>query len=1285
MTPLWMTFSGLIDPSLFAIGQGGGFYYLLHFVFGARGMLYFFIAMTIVGLVLGAWRWLKNRSKNKKAKQMEAEMKGQAAATPQGVNKAEHIAKLDDLRKKFNEGLEKFNAAGKDIYSLPWYMVVGEPGSGKTEAIRHSNVGFPAGLQDELQGVGGTINMNWWFTNKAVLLDLAGRLMFGDVPAGMTSEWNEFLKLIKKFRPNCPVNGLLLVIPADSLIKDTPEEISSKSQKIAEQLETIQRILNLRFPVFVIITKSDLINGFREFFDDLDSPETQHQILGWSNPQSIDDPFNPDATDQYLAEVEKMLFRRRMLLLEDPTPRQDLSEMRFNEMDTLYDLPNSFSKIVPNLKRYLQSVFVAGEWTTKPLFMRGIYFTSSMREGAALDADLANALGLSVDALPEGRVWERERSYFLRDVFIEKIFREWGLVTKAVNVTADQRRKKIIWLSISIVSILLLILFTWFGFRSMHHSIGRERHLWVAAKEELTDKETANRMRILFQQPGIKTYFFGGNVDLKRVGLNMKVNEFNDDLYKLIQKPLRIPLIFRMIPFNTGNVNNMRKQAYRVLFDLNVLYPLVSASRTKITKAQPEPWSDKTHRTLEELIKLEADLEIKGKGSEFMIDDNSQYVQLIAFFAYLFEKTHGRHTGLYQNMLQWSYAPKKGEGEWPPEWLMLGDTLDKNQPLKTGFARFAEHCMKESKLQDLDNMLNIIAQIWPKLDNFDANYLDVLAKFLKFILDNLDEFPKLAAFQQHEEEWEKHHLNLTKAFMNMKNTASAIRGETEKIALFKTGDIMNEYNRMVSNSLQELRICMDTLALPGKAPKPKAEEKETKTKPPDPDETPDPDADPDHEPAYYDWPPITEDIEERKERIVKEQQLYFLDRDNIDAIIDLQGKYTSLIELLKRYEFQVQLYHPVALPNEIALDQDRWTICYNQIKSQDMDSVNLQLRKFNKHCNDVFATFTNMPIEKIGLILKRSNEGQEILDEEKFKRNCLRVLKAWTAVSGDTLTARWQLLRLGGKSFKRYFLFATTGLLKYDYSAQYWNDLTHTCLKSLATETAQAIQNVMPTVISYARFPLDLKRENVKELSQKDMKAIAQLLSKIHPREAFKNPTTIGGGSDTGVGRLDKELISLRTVDLGELTRWFKEAQDMTDKLYDEKILGVLICGVSIMPESGRLPFAVIQLNNEPRVPVSDIKEPTKIGSVVSPGTEIELKLFRSVGDARPMVDPIIFRGDWSSLHILHDYHAKQGSTSRDWYVTIPSTAGNLQLMFNFNRELPSVQKWPNFKPGSEE
>ncbi|MFC1806683.1 type VI secretion protein IcmF/TssM N-terminal domain-containing protein, partial [Planctomycetota bacterium] len=316
------------------LAGGGGSLYMLTYFFRGRSMWIIMIGMSVVAALLLLFRQSLKWRKKRRAKPMEQGIVDQSAAAPQAITEAGRRARLDDLRRNFEDGLQKFRSAGKDIYSLPWYAIVGEPGSGKTEAIRHSSVGFPPGLQDPFQGAGGTINMNWWFTNRAVMLDTAGRLMFEEVEAGSTGEWEEFLKLLHANRPNCPINGLVLVIPADTLITDTADAIKSKAEKIAQQLDVIRRTLSVRFPVFVTITKCDLINGFREFFEGVTDPALQHQMLGWSNPAPLDEPFVPEHVDTHLATVCDQLRRRRLGLLIDPVHTEDpVAGRRMDQVD----------------------------------------------------------------------------------------------------------------------------------------------------------------------------------------------------------------------------------------------------------------------------------------------------------------------------------------------------------------------------------------------------------------------------------------------------------------------------------------------------------------------------------------------------------------------------------------------------------------------------------------------------------------------------------------------------------------------------------------------------------------------------------------------------------------------------------------------------------------------------------------------------------------------------------------------------------------------------------------
>jgi len=290
-----------IKAAIFVV-TGGGIVGLMFFL-TTTGMIgnsltyLLLVALAIAAAAFAIYKVIAKKMSKRKAKPFEDKMAESASATPSGVSDPGSRAKLDDLRKRFEEGISVFKEHGKDLYTMPWYVIVGEPGSGKTEAMRHSNVGFPPGLQDQLQGVGGTVNMHWWFTNHAVMIDTAGRLMFEEVQAGSVNEWAEFLKMLRSARPNCPLNGMLLVIPADSLIKDSANDIEKKGGKIAQQLDNIQRALGVRFPVYIVISKADRVNGFREFFEELTDPVMQMQMLGWTNPNDLDTPFDPSMVE----------------------------------------------------------------------------------------------------------------------------------------------------------------------------------------------------------------------------------------------------------------------------------------------------------------------------------------------------------------------------------------------------------------------------------------------------------------------------------------------------------------------------------------------------------------------------------------------------------------------------------------------------------------------------------------------------------------------------------------------------------------------------------------------------------------------------------------------------------------------------------------------------------------------------------------------------------------------------------------------------------------------------
>ena len=649
----------------------------------SRAVWFILLGLLVIGLLLTGFFLFRKWQITRASKKFSSGLDQANILTPSSVADPSQRARLVDLRQVFEKGLKEFSAAGKDLYSLPWYLVCGEPGSGKTETIRHSNVGFPPGLQDEMQGVGGTINMHWWFTNHAILLDTAGKMLFHEAQPGSTSEWIEFLNLLKTHRPNCPINGMLLVIPADSLLKDSLDEIQRKAGRIVRQLEQIQKVLNVRFPVFVLITKCDLIYGFREFFANVGDAQQQQQMLGWSNPEPLDVPFRPDLVTTHIAEVAARLRRRRLLLMRDPVSAT-AGARRIDEVDSFFDFPASVAAISARLKQYLDVVFVSGEWTQKPLFLRGIYFTSSLIEGNALDVELASALGIPVDRISEGKTWERNRSFFLRDVFLQKIFREKGLVTDASDTRAIVRRRSMILGGVAAVGVVLLTLISWIGSSSLKHSVGAELDYWQAGVEGWSE---ASWHPIIMQGKVPGQWAYAGREVVKVGRRSFSVAEYHDDLEKLVSHPIAVPWVFKPMEKLVVGMDGQRRKAQRVLFEASVVNPLISSVRTTLMD-QNIGWDDINAQRMALLLKIEG-----------MINQRSSSGKLIGVEQKM-ESDHFFHTTLQPWLALEPVPPElirvfestlqKGRtGPWPEPWVSAGRTLNENRPLAEGWTSFS--------------------------------------------------------------------------------------------------------------------------------------------------------------------------------------------------------------------------------------------------------------------------------------------------------------------------------------------------------------------------------------------------------------------------------------------------------------------------------------------------------------------------------------------------------------------------------------------------------------------
>ena len=353
---------------------------------------------------------------------------GQNAAEQQRKKREDEAASSEEistLKQGLDEALATLKRArlgGKSgrfqyLYQLPWYIIIGPPGSGKTTALINSGLRFPLGA-GKVRGVGGTRNCDWWFTDEAVMIDTAGRYTTQDSHEEVDrAAWRGFLDLLKRHRKRRPINGAFVALSLADLMQQTEEERTAQAVAIRQRIQELHEHFGIRFPIYVLFTKADLIAGFIEFFNDL-GQEDRAQVWGATFP--MDDPANPEGVvEHFRSEFERLEQRLNDRLVERLQDERDPQRR-----DLIYTLPQQFGSLRQVAERFMAEVFRPSRFEERVL-LRGFYFTSGTQEGTPIDrltSALASTFGLNRQTL--STFSGKGKSYFITRLLHDVIFPE---------------------------------------------------------------------------------------------------------------------------------------------------------------------------------------------------------------------------------------------------------------------------------------------------------------------------------------------------------------------------------------------------------------------------------------------------------------------------------------------------------------------------------------------------------------------------------------------------------------------------------------------------------------------------------------------------------------------------------------------------------------------------------------------------------------------------------------------------------------------------------------------
>ncbi|MDG3713992.1 type VI secretion system membrane subunit TssM [Pseudomonas aeruginosa] len=467
------------------------------------------VLATVVLLTLPLLAWalsLRSRNRRLEAERVQ-EVQRQEDPCLRYVQAQERA--LDHHLSLLQAGLRGRNK----LYQLPWYLVLGLEKSGKTSFVNRSNQNFTltgdvrAGSHKRQDDPDLVYAIDWWAGDQAVIIDPPGELIShvhdrknaeeavdatpfaaegtGKVTAAFAASgrelpdnlharlWDSLVGWLGRNRSRRPLNGVVLMVDLAMLMNQRPSDRHALAILLRTRLKELSEQLGTRPPLYVVLSKFDLLDGFEAMFARMQR-SVREDIFGFTfTLESVQD------YDAWLAELETR-YDDFIARLNDQVFDALSEPVELRQREALYSLVRQISGMRPVLFGFLAEVMGSDRYAT-PALPRGVYFSSVHQQGVLNNAFLnsaSNAYGVgepTSSALPGGR----SNVYFAQQLFQRVIYPEAGLAGDNLKVLADKRR--VLALSSGVAALgCLVVIGTW----SHYYGINRDKAARVLERSQ---------------------------------------------------------------------------------------------------------------------------------------------------------------------------------------------------------------------------------------------------------------------------------------------------------------------------------------------------------------------------------------------------------------------------------------------------------------------------------------------------------------------------------------------------------------------------------------------------------------------------------------------------------------------------------------------------------------------------------------------------------------------------------------------------------------------------------